>query len=101
MSNLNKMLKQAQKMQKDVEKAQNDLARMEISYTNNGIEVVARGDNTIKSISIDDDLVNAQDKEMLQDLVLVAVNGALTRIRDKTESKLSGITSGLDLSGLM
>ncbi len=94
-------MQQAQKMQKDIEKAQNDLASMEITFSNNGVTVVARCDNSIKSVSLDEELVNSQDKEMLEDLILVAMNGALNKIRDKTESKLSGITGGLDLSSLM
>ena len=101
MSNLGKMMQQAQKMQKDVEKAQNDLGNMEVTYSKDGVSIVARCDNTIKSISLDDELVKSRDKEMLEYLILVSVNGALNNVRDKTESKLSGIAGGLDLSGLL
>ena len=100
MSDLSEMLKQAQKMQKDVERAQNDLSSMEVSYSNNGVDVIAKGDNTIASLSISVELLEAQDKEMLEDLVLIAVNGALDKIRARTESKLSGITGGLNIPGM-
>ena len=100
MSNLNKMLKQAQKMQRDVEEAQNDLERMELSYSNNGVDVVARGNYTIRSITIGDDLLKAPDKEIIEDVLLVAVNGALDQVRKKTERRLSGITAGLNLPGI-
>ena len=77
MSNLNKMLKQAQKMQKDVERAQNELAGLEVSYASNGVEVIARGDSSISAITISSDLIEAADKEMIEDVVLVAVNRRL------------------------
>ena len=100
MSNLDDMLKQAQKMQKDVDRAQNDLSSMEVSYSNNGVEVTAKGDNTIASLNISAELLENGDKEMLEDLVLIAVNGALDKIRVQTESKMSGIAGGLNIPGL-
>lgn len=100
MANFNQMLKQAQKMQRDVDKAQHELAQMEITYVGNGVEVVAKGDFSIKKISIGDDLIAARDKGMLEDVVLVAVNGALAKLRHETESKLSGITAGFSMPGL-
>ena len=100
MSNINKMLKQAQKMQKEVENAQNQLSEMEINYSCNGVKVVAIGDFTIKSISISEELVALKDKEMLDDVILLAINGAIKEVREKTESKLSGITGGLNIPGL-
>ena len=101
MSNFNKMLKQAQKMQKEVESAQNKLAEMEVTFSNNGVDVVAKGDFTIKSISVNEDLIKSGDKEMIDDVLLVAINGALDKVRGETESKLSGITGGMDLSSLL
>ena len=100
MANFEQMLKQAQKMQRDVDKAQQDLARTEVAYVANGVDVVAKGDFSIKKISIDAALVEAKDKEMLEDVVLVAVNGALAKMRQETESKLSGITAGFSIPGL-
>ncbi len=100
MSNINKMLKQAQKMQKEVENVQNKLAETEVSFASNGVEVVATGDFGIKSISISNELVESRDKEMLEDVVLVAANGAISEARKLTESRLSGITGGLNIPGL-
>ncbi len=101
MSGIEKMLKKAQQMQRDMEQVQNELAEMEITYSGNGVEVVAKGDSTIKSITIAPDLLeSAEDKDMLEDCVLVAVNGALNKIREETQSRMSGITGGLNLPGL-
>ena len=95
------MLKQAQKMQQEVESAQDQIAEMEVDHSCNGIKVIAKGDFTIKSITItDDELVQSKDKEMLEDLILLAVNGAITKVREMTESKLSSITGGLNIPGL-
>ena len=100
MSNINKMLKQAQKMQKEVESAQNQLAEKEVNFSCNGVEVVAKGDYTVKSLSISKDLIDSGDKEMIDDVVLVAVNGAIDKVREMTESKMSGIVGNVNLSGL-
>ncbi len=100
MTDISKMLEQAQKMQNDVQKAQSELSEMEVSYSCNGVDVVANGDFSIKSITISDDLASSQDKEMIEDVVLVAVNGAVKKVRVRTESKLAGITGGLNIPGL-
>ena len=94
------MLKQAQKMQKEVESAQNQLSEKEVNFSSNGVEVVARGDYTVKSLSISKDLIDTRDKEMIDDVVLVAVNGAIDKVREMTESKMSGIVGNVNLSGL-
>ena len=100
MTNINKMLKQAQKMQKEVENAQSKLSEKEVSFSSNGVEIVAKGDFTMKSVSISSELIESGDKEMIDDVVLVAVNGAIDKVRKMTESKLSGIVGGLDIPGL-
>jgi DNA-binding YbaB/EbfC family protein len=100
MSNFNKMLKQAQRMQQEVEKAQNQLTEMAVPFTSNGVEVIAKGDFTIQSIKISRYLLSTGDLEMLQDIIMVAVNGALNKVREMTEAKLSGITGGLNIPGL-
>ena len=100
MTNINKMLKQAQKMQKEVECAQSKLAQKEVNFSSNGVSIVARGDFTFKSISISDDLIESGDKDMIEDVVLVAMNGAVAEVRKMTESKLSGIVGGLEIPGL-
>ncbi len=100
MSNFNKMIKQAQRMQQEVEKAQNQLIEMTIPYSCNGVEVVAKGDFTISSLKIAKEIIATGDQDLMQDIIIVAVNGALSKVRETTEAKLSGITGGLNIPGL-
>jgi len=99
MANLNKMLKQAQKMQRDLEMAQNELADTEVTFSGNGVKIVATCDFTIKSIEVEHELFESPDKEMFEDVLMVAVNGVLDKIRNKTESRLSGLTGGMNIPG--
>lgn len=100
MSSLQKMLKQAQKMQEDMERAQNALSGMEFTFASNGVSATAKGDFTVTAISVSEELLKEPDKEMLEDLLLVAVNGALAKARETMETKLSSITGGLQLPGM-
>ena len=78
--NLNSLMKEAKKMQADMEKSQEELTQKEISATAGGgeIKVVVTGAKTIKEITIQKDVVDPDDVEMLQDLILTSVNEALT-----------------------
>ncbi len=101
MSNIQKMLKQAQKMQKEMEKTQNQLADTQFTFSSNGVTAVAKGDFTIVSLTLNPELLESPDKDMLEDLVIVAVNGALVKAREEMETRLSGITGGMNLPGIM
>lgn len=101
--NMNNLMKQAQKMQKDMEKLQAELQEKEVETTAGGgaIKVVANGKKEIKEIIIDRDVVDPDDVEMLQDLVLAAVNEALRMADDMVSSEMSKITGGMGgLGGL-
>lgn len=102
MSSFQKMLKRAQQMQQDVEKTQNEVSKLEFTHASNGVEVVALGNFTIKSIRVAPELLGANaDREMLEDCLLVVVNGALTKARTEMEKRMSAITGGLNLPGVM
>ncbi len=101
--NMNNLMKQAQKMQKDMEKLQAELQEKEVETTAGGgaIKVVANGKKEIKEIIIDRDVVDPDDVEMLQDLVLAAVNEALRMADEMVSSEMSKITGGMGgLGGL-
>jgi DNA-binding YbaB/EbfC family protein len=100
MSSFQKMIKQAQQMQAELEQAKGELAELEVAHSCNGIAVIAKGDMTIKSIKLTDEIMKEADKEMLEDLILVAINGALEATREETEKRVSGITGGL-MPGLL
>lgn len=100
--NMNNMLKQVQKMQKDMEKMQAELETKEVEASVGGgaVKVVASGKKEIVSISIQPEVVDPEDIEMLQDLVLSAVNEALRLADEMAGSKMSQLTGGMNLPGL-
>ena len=101
-SNMNQMLKQAQKMQEDMATLQEDLEAREYTATSGGgmIEVTVDGKHLIKSIKINPDAVDPDDVEMLEDLITVAVNEAVTNAAKTAEEEMGAITGGLNMPGL-
>ncbi len=100
--NMNQMLKQAQKMQEDMTNLQADLEQREYSATSGGgmIEVTVDGKHLIKSIKINPDVIDPDDNEMLEDLITVAVNEAITNAMKTAEEEMGAITGGLNMPGL-
>lgn len=100
--NMNQMLKQAQKMQEDMATLQEDLEQREYTATSGGgmIEVTVDGKHLIKSIKINPDAIDPDDSEMLEDLITVAVNEAISNAIKTAESEMGAITGGMNLPGL-
>jgi DNA-binding YbaB/EbfC family protein len=94
---MQQLLKQAQKMQEDMLAAQESLKDETVESTAGGgmVTVVATGDLQIKSITIDPEAVDPEDVELLQDMVLAAINGALNNAQELAASKMGGIAGGL------
>ena len=94
------LMKQAQKMQADMQKAQEEIASMEVEGQAGGgmVKVVMNGRHEIRRVSLDDSLMG-DDKEMIEDLLAAAVNDAVRRIEQESQSKMSGLTDGLNLPG--
>lgn len=101
--NMNAMLKQAQKMQAELTKAQDEIKEMSFTGTSGGgmVKVTALGDQTIDSIEIDPAAVDPEDVEMLQDMVCAAVNEALRGIQELSNQRMSSVTGGMNIPGLM
>ena len=80
--NINALMQQAQRMQREMEKAQKDLEakEFEIVSAGGGIKVVIQGTKEIKSIDIDADMIDPDDKDMLQDMIVVAINEAIALV---------------------
>ena len=99
--NMQAMMKQAQKMQESMLKAQEEIAQME--STGGMVTATVTGTSTLKSIAIKPDVVDPDDIDMLQDLVVAAVNEALKAASDKSQSQMSAITGGIGggLGGLL
>lgn len=100
--NMNQMIKQAQKMQNQITELQEDIENREFSATAGGgaVEVVINGNKTIKSLSIKPEVVDSEDIDMLQDLIISAVNEAINNVETTTESEMSKITGGVSIPGL-
>ena len=92
------MMKQAQKMQEDMQKAQQEIANMEVEGQAGGgmVSVVMNGRHELRSVNIDESLMK-DDKDMIEDLVAAAVNDAVRKIEQESSSKMSGVTSGMNL----
>ena len=95
--NLNALMKQAQKMQRDMEKAQEELEVLEVEATAGGgaVKVVVTGKKEVKEIVIAQEVVDPDDVEMLQDLVLAAVNEAMRKAQEAHDEKMGRISGGL------
>ena len=91
--NMNQMLKQVQKMQADMMKAQESLKddRLEASAGGGMVKVVISGDQEVKEITIDPDAVDPEDVELLQDMVLAAVNEAIRSAQEHATNKMGQI----------
>lgn len=98
------MLKQAQQMQADMEKMQAELDEREYTATAGGnmVEVTVTGKHNITSLKINTELIAdaADDHEMLEDLIITAVNSAVKTASEASDSAMSQITSGLNIPGL-
>jgi len=93
------MIKQAQKMQADMEKKQAELQEKEYTATAGGgvVSATVDGKHTVKALTIDPEAVDPDDVEMLQDMVIAAVNEAIRAAMDDMSSTMSALTSGLNL----
>lgn len=97
MPNMQQMLKQVEKMQRDIQEAQESLKDEVVEASAGGgmVKVSVSGDLVVKSVTIDRDVVDPDDVEMLSDLVLAAVNEALRQAQDVAAQRMEGATGGL------
>lgn len=99
--NMNNMLKQVQKMQKDMAKLQEEVEQRQVEASAGGgaVTVVASGKKEILSISIKPEVVDPEDVEMLQDLIMAAVNEAIRQADEMVSKEMSKVTGGMNLPG--
>lgn len=96
------MLRQAQQMQKKMQEMQEEIAQAttEASVGGGAVRAVVVGGSQVQSIEIDPDVVDPEDVEMLQDLVVAAVNQAMEQAQELAAKKMQAITGGLNIPGL-
>lgn len=99
---LGNMMKQVQQMQAKMEQMQAELDEMEIEASAGGgmVKVVVSGKGDVKSITIDPEVVDPEDVEMLQDLVVAALNQAKEKSSEAQQERMAGLTGGLNIPGL-
>ena len=102
MKGMGKMMKQAQKLQNQMARLQDELADKTVEASAGGgmVKVVANGKQQVLSIDIDKEVVDPEDVEMLQDLVLAAINDALNRSQEMVSSEMGKLTGGMNIPGL-
>lgn len=100
--NMNNMIRQAQKMQEEMLKAQEELGEKTVEASVGGgvVSVVVNGKKEIVELTIKPEAVDPEDVEMLQDLVMSAVNEAMRKADDMATSSMSKITGGMSIPGL-
>ena len=99
---LGNMMKQVQQMQAKMEEMQAELEKTVVEASAGGgmVTVVANGKNEIISVTIDPEVVDKEDVEMLQDLIVAAVNQAHQKVQELQSEQMSGLTGGLKIPGL-
>jgi nucleoid-associated protein EbfC len=100
--NMQKIMQQAKKMQQDMLKKQEELKERTIEVTSGGgaVKVVIALDLSVKSVSIDKDVVDPDDVEMLENLVLAAMRESIEKAKSIQEKEMSSVTGGLGLPGM-
>jgi len=99
MGNMQGMMKKMQKMQKEMMQAQEELNAREFEGTAGGgmVKVILNGQREVLGVNLDPSVVDPDDVEMLQDLVVVAINDALKKVEETTASTMGKFTQGLNL----
>src|SRR5438477_8255199 len=97
--NIQQMMKQAQQMQERLKKQMDDL-RVEATAGGGMVTVVVNGNKQIQSLTIDPEVVSKEDVEMLQDLILAAINDAQRKADEEMAQKMGGMMGGLKIPGL-
>ncbi len=100
--NINKMMKQVQQMQANMQKLQEELAERTVEATAGGgmVTAVVSGRQEVKAITIKPEAVDPEDVEMLQDLILAAVNEGLRKASEMSATEMSKLTGGMKVPGL-
>jgi DNA-binding YbaB/EbfC family protein len=96
------LMKQAKEMQKKMETIKAQLANREIKVASGGgmVEITINGEQEIKEININPDIIDPEDKEMLEDLVLAAINEGMRQSKEMVSEEMKKLTGGVNLPGL-
>jgi DNA-binding YbaB/EbfC family protein len=99
---INALMRQAQNMQRQITKKQKEVEEKEFTINSNGgaIQVSIKGDKKILDIKIDPDLIDVSNQEMLQEMLIIAVNEAISKVEDEMSKVMNGATGGMNIPGM-
>ena len=99
---VSKLLRQFQKIQGEMKKVQEEMAKEEVTGSSGGgmVEVTINGKFEVVDVRIEKKLLKGDDAEMLEDLILAAVNSAMSKVQELVKERLGQITGGLQLPGM-
>ncbi len=100
--NYGNMMKQAKIMQQKLLEIQQELKKMEFEASAGGgaVQVRVNGGQEIVEVKIDKDMVDSGDMEMIEDMVMVAINDAIKQSKDEAKNRMAGLTGGMNIPGL-
>ena len=100
--NLGSIFKQAQELQSKIAEIQGELAQktVEVSVGGGMVKVTANGLNQILTIKIDEELISMQDREVLEDLIVGAINNIHSKVKELSQAEMSKLTGGIKIPGL-
>lgn len=100
--NMQNMMKKMKKMQKEMAQTQEEIESTEFVGKANGdiVQAVFTGDRKFKSLTIDPELIDPEDPEMLQDLIIIAVNDAIEKVDAETDDKMGKYTDAFNIPGM-
>lgn len=100
--NMNKMMKQLEKAQKEMEQKQKDLEEKEYEASAGGNAVTAKvnGKHQVVSVNLDESVVDPDDIEMLQDLIVLAINNAMAQAQEESDKLMGELAGGMNIPGL-
>src|SRR5216117_3878900 len=103
MSSIGKLMKQAERMQRQMEQTQAGLANRTVEATSGGgaVKVVAKCDGTVAAIKIDPAALNPNDAQILEEMLISAVNNAMGQAKEISNQEMGRVTQGLSIPGLM
>ena len=95
--NINALMQQAQKMQRQMEKKRQELESKEFEFSSNGgaIKIKMLGSKEMTSLEIDEDLIDPSEKDMLQDMLMIAINEAINKIDEEANAIMGSVAGGL------
>jgi len=102
MSSLVSMFKQAKELQSKMADIQKDLASKTVEVSTGGgmVKITANGIHQVLSVKIDDELINMQDREVLEDLILAGMNEVHKKVKDLAQEEMTRLTGGIKIPGL-